>query len=112
MMKKYLPILLNVILRRLAKGYNCIFNHHKTAQKIRLSADFLTEYNVDALNSDLSTNTISQYKDNVKDVDLAGIEPANSEFSGPNVYQHQAHTNGIISNEARKSQQFKIEAIT
>jgi len=28
------------------------------------------------------------------------------------VYQHQAHTNGIISNEARKSQQFKIEAIT
>ena len=61
-------------------------------QKTRLSAGSLTEYNANALCSDLSINTIPQKKDNVKYVDLTGIEPANPEFLDPSVHQHQAHT--------------------
>ena len=64
------------------------FFHKKT----RLSAGFLTEYNANALCSDLSNNTIPQNTDNVKYVDLTGIEPANPEFLDPSVHQHQAHT--------------------
>lgn len=69
-------------------------------QKIHLAVDFLTENNVSTLHSGLSNNTISQVTQKIKHlyVDLTGIEPANSDFSDPNVYQHQAHTSLSLSN--------------
>ena len=73
----------------------------KSQQKTRLSASFLTENNVDALCPDLSVSMLSQNTNYVKcvpaalskiNVDLTEIEPANPDYLGPGVYQHQAHT--------------------
>lgn len=55
----------------------------------------LTEFNADALRSDLIKENIPQNEPFVKGVDLTGIEPASSELSGPSVYQHQAHEASI-----------------
>lgn len=65
------------------------------AQKIRLSADFLTGYNADAHYLDLNKNNISQTSNNVKYVDPTRIEPANPELSGLSVHQYQAHKSKI-----------------
>ncbi|MDO8498938.1 MAG: LamG domain-containing protein [bacterium] len=67
----------------------------KTQQKTRLLASSLTEYNADALHPDLSISTLPQINNNVKYVDLTGIEPANPGFSGPGVHQYQAHMNSV-----------------
>lgn len=60
-------------------------------QKIRLSADFLTEFSADAQRPGLSSQTLPQTSHNVKYVDLTGIEPANPDFSDLDVHQYQAH---------------------
>ena len=58
----------------------------KSQQKTRLSASFLTEFNTDAQRSGLSIYTLSQrtlivkFPDLHSNVDLTGIEPANSDF--------------------------------
>lgn len=62
-------------------------------QKTRLSASSLTENNADALCPDLSMNTIPKKASIVKcsNVDPTGIEPANPDYSDPDVHQYRAH---------------------
>lgn len=70
---------------------NCCIAKLLKVQKTRFSADSLTENSADAHSLGLSANILSQNSNNVKYVDLTGIEPANPDSSDLGVYQHQAH---------------------